>query len=165
MIISTDGLPFHLKRVLDDLLPALERSISRERTRRRRLRIALVSVAALAAIGGAAGAAGLVLGEPAPPAIRDDFTAVNRGLPPDLRLSVDAAGAKSVATTGASTLYLAKVRGGGYCMELTTGHARGRGVGCTTPGRRPIDVMVPHDEPMTTESPVTLAGQIGRAHV
>jgi len=160
MTISNEPLPAHLERILDDLLPAADRWIARAQTMRRRFRIVAVSAVVMAALGGVAGAAGLVLGEPAPSNIQQDFTDVNRGLPPELQLSVDAAGAKSVATTGASTLYLAKVNGGGYCMELVTSNVRGRGVGCATPGERPIGVMIPHDEPMTAESPVTLAGHV-----
>ncbi len=163
MTVSSDPLPAHLERILDDMLPAVESWTACTRRRRRRLRAMAISAAALASLGGVAGAAGIVLGEPAPPSIQQDFTDVNRGIPPELQLEVDAAGAVSVATTGGSTLYLAKVSGGGYCMELATSNVRGRGVGCTNPGQLPIDVMIPHDEPMTTASPVTLAGRVNAA--
>jgi len=160
MTVSSDPLPAHLERILSDLLPAVESSIARAQRKRRRLWIATFAVVVLAGLGGAAAAAELVLGEPAPPSIQQDFTDVNRGIPPELQLKVDAAGSQSVATTGASTLYLAKVQGGGYCMELATSNVRGRGVGCATPGQLPIDVMIPHDEPTTAESPVTLGGRV-----
>lgn len=160
MTVSSDPLPAHLERILSDLLPAVESCIARAQRKRRRLWIATFAVAVLAGLGGAAAAAELVLGEPAPPSIQQDFTDVNRGIPSELQLKVDAAGAQSVATTGASTLYLAKVSGGGYCMELATSNVRGRGVGCATPGQLPIDVMIPHDEPTTAESPVTLSGRV-----
>ncbi len=163
MTSSSDPLPAHLEGILHDLLPAVESWTARARKRRRRIRIVAISAVVLVSLGGVAAAAGLVLGEPAPPSIQQDFTDVNRGIPLELQLEVDVAGAVSVATSGTSTLYLAKVRGGGYCMELVTSNVRGRGVGCTTPGQLPIDVMIPHDEPMTTASPVTLAGRVNAA--
>ncbi|MFN2471680.1 MAG: hypothetical protein ABR583_11980 [Gaiellaceae bacterium] len=101
-----------------------------------------------------------LLGDPAPARIKDQFAAVNRGLPESLRLQVDAAGAVSVAATDRSTLYLARIRGGGYCMQMVSGHTPdGGGVTCTSDdrvGTLPIDVIAPHSD---GSGPVTIAGR------
>ena len=165
MTTRSEPLPAHLQQILDDLRPALEQRIAESQHRARRVRAAAVALAAVGLFSAAAHAGKLLLGEPAPANIRSEFAAVDRGMPPELRLNPDIAAAKSVATTGASTLYLARLRGGGYCMQLMTADGRGRGVGCATLRRLPIDVMVPHTEPVIPSSPVTLAGRVNDARV
>ena len=60
------------------------------------------------------------VGSRAPASVQTDIAAVDAGMPDALRLNPDVHNARSVATTGASTLWLADLADGGRCMELTT---------------------------------------------
>lgn len=142
--------------------PALER-IGRPRRVRT---IALVGVAFLV-VGAGAGTAAILLGEPAPPAVKKDLGAVDAGFPADLRYNPDVANARSVATTGSSTLYYAELKDGGHCTEITTGGVP-RGAVCTTAAQlqsEPIEVTIPFTDPVTSESPVTIGGHVNAAGV
>jgi hypothetical protein len=88
---------------------------------------------------------------------------VDAGLPADLRLIPDVATARSVATTGASTLYYASLKDGGYCTEIVTSGEAGRGATCTTGpqvSKRDVEVTVPFNDPITPTSPVTVGGRV-----
>src|SRR3954463_15449726 len=110
-----------------DLVVAYGRLIERRRQRRRRARGGLIGVVGALALAGTAFGAARVLGWPAPEHVRNDLSAVDQGLPADLRLSPDVSHARAVASTGDVTLYAASLKGGGYCTEIVTPGDRGRG--------------------------------------
>lgn len=128
--------------------------------------VALVAATVLLVGVGAAGAA-LLLGEPAPPAVKEDIGAVDAGFPPDLRFNPDVANARSVATTGRSTLYYAELKDGGHCTEIATSGVH-RGAVCVTAAQmrsQPIEVTIPFTSPVTPQSPVTIGGHVNVAGV
>jgi hypothetical protein len=128
-----------------------------------RPRRALAIALALVVLGAGAAAAGVLLfGGPAPKEVKRDLRGVDAGYPADLRLNPDVEQARSVASTGSSTLYYASLKDGGFCTEIVTGGSA-RGAVCTT-GQQlaslPIEVSVPFTEPITDASPVTIAGRV-----
>jgi len=130
-----------------------------------RIRVAALAGAILLVIGAAAGTAAILLGEPAPPAVRKDMAGVDAGFPADLRLNPDVANARSVATTGTSTLYFAELKDGGYCTELVTSGVP-RGAVCHTAHELasiPLEVTIPFTDPVTNTSPVTIGGRVNTA--
>jgi hypothetical protein len=131
-------------------------------SRRGRIRVVALAGAILVAIGAAAGTAAILLGEPAPPAVKKDIAGVDIGFPADLRLNPDVANARSVATTGSSTLYFAELKDGGYCTELVTAGVP-RGAVCHTAHELasiPLEVTIPFTNPVTNTSPVTIGGRV-----
>lgn len=136
---------------------------------RRRRRVSSVALAAaiILALGATVGAAAVLLGEPAPPAVKKDLARVDAGYPADLRFNPDVASARSVATTGASTLYYAQLKDGGHCSELVTG-GTARGAVCTPASAlasQPIEITIPFTDPVTATSPVTIGGHVNAADV
>jgi hypothetical protein len=128
--------------------------------------IALVA-AILLVIGAGVGTAAVLLGEPAPPQVKKDLAGVDAGFPADLRYNPDVASARSVATTGASTLYYAQLKDGGHCSELVT-DGTPRGAVCTTAAEmvfRPIEITIPFSDPVTGDSPVTIGGHVNATGV
>ena len=111
---------------------------------------------------GGAATATVLLGRPAPPAVRRDLRGVDSGFPPDLRFNPDVAHARSVAASGSSTLYLATLKDGGRCTELVAGGVA-RGAVCRTAAQvasQPFDITIPFTDPITADSPVTLGGHV-----
>jgi len=123
-------------------------------------------VAVVLVVGAAAAGAVAILGRPAPPSVKRDIAQLDAGLPADIRLNPDVESARSVATTGRSTLYYAELRDGGFCTEIVTAGEVGRGANCTTgpqASSRPIEVSVPFTDPITPSSPVTIGGRVNVA--
>ena len=111
-------------RVLAGADPSMLVSAPISRWRRART-VALVTAIVLVAAAGA-GAARMLLGGPAPSAVKRDLQGVDAGFPPDLRYNPGIARARLVATTGTSRLYAADLKDGGECAEIVTaGTARG----------------------------------------
>jgi hypothetical protein len=130
--------------------------------RRRRIRSIALAAAILLVVGAGAGTAAILLGEPAPPAVKKDIGAVDAGFPADLRYNPDVANARSVATTGASTLYYAELKDGGRCTEIATSGVP-RGAVCKSAAQmqsEPIELTIPFTDPVTTSSPVTIGGHV-----
>jgi hypothetical protein len=152
----------NLQDILTDIRAAAHVAARRAR-RARAVRRALVAAAfALVGTTVAAAAAG-VIGRPAPDFVKRDLAHVDQGLPADLRVNPDIAHAHAVAATATSTLYLAELRDGGYCLEIVTSGDRGRGTPCTTAprlGELPIEVSLPSDTPARPDAPVTLGGRV-----
>ena len=149
-----------LARPVEDLRSA---GASRLTGAGRRGRFVALIAAFVVAGAGAATAGALLFGKPAPPPVRRDIAGVDAGLPADIRLNPDVASAKSVASTGSSTLYHAVLKDGGYCTEITTAGDVGRGATCVTGPEvvsRPIDVAVPFNDPILPDSPVTVGGRV-----
>jgi hypothetical protein len=130
--------------------------------RRSRARTVALAAAILVVVAGAAGGAAVLLGEPAPPSVKRDLRSVDEGFPPDLRFNPDVADAHSVATTGDSTIYVASLKDGGHCTEIVTSGIP-RGAVCTPAAlmsSQPIEVTIPFTDPVTEQSPVTMAGRV-----
>ena len=129
--------PAYPAHTYDELRLALragvERLVRERARRRRRARLLAVVAAGLLSVSGIALAASSFIGSPAPESVRRDIAAVDAGMPVSLRMDPDVARARSVATTGASTLWLADLPGGGRCLELvTTCYPDVRAPGCLT---------------------------------
>ena len=124
----------------DDLRLAYARLLARRAKRRRLVVAAAVSCTTALALGAVAFGAARLLGWPAPGSVKNEITAVDRGLPPDLRLNPDVANARAVAASGGATLYAASLPSGGSCTEIVTD---GRGRASTRlrlrSSRRPCD--------------------------
>src|SRR5439155_13575739 len=130
--------------------------------RLRRATAAALAAAILVVLGAGVGAATVLLGKPAPPKVKEDLRGVDAGFPADLRYDPDVADARSVATTGTSTLYYARLKDGGSCTELVTSGVP-RGAVCTTLAQtrtEPIQITVPFNDPITVGSPVTIGGHV-----
>jgi hypothetical protein len=138
---------------------------ARRRLRSRPRRVLAIAFALVALTAGTAAARALLFGEPAPEKVKRDIRGVDAGYPADLRLDPDVEQARSVASTGSSTLYYASLKDGGYCTELVTA-GKANGAVCT-PGREfgtlPIEASVPFTDPVTDASPVTVAGRVNAA--
>jgi hypothetical protein len=103
---------------------------------------ALVMTGALATAAAASG----VLGGPAPDSIRAHLSALDEGLPADLRVNPDVEHAMAVASTDAGVMFAADLKDGGYCIEIATAGDTPRGAACVTApqlGDRPIEVTAP----------------------
>jgi hypothetical protein len=130
--------------------------------RRSRVRVLVFAAVALMVIGAAAATATILLGEPAPPAVKKDIAGVDEGFPADLRLNPDVANARSVASSGTSVLYFAELKDGGHCTELVTSGVP-RGAVCHTAQQvesLPVEVTIPFTAPVTDASPVILGGRV-----
>ena len=103
--------PTYPVEAYDELRTALRDGVERliaERNRRRRTSRTLgIACAALLLLSGLALAATTFVGSPAPTSVQSDIAAVDAGMPPALQLNPDVRNAHSVASTGASTLWLA----------------------------------------------------------
>jgi hypothetical protein len=161
----------HPTEAYDELRVALrggvERLIAERQRRRRKSRTLAVAVAALLSLSGLALAATRFVGSPAPASVQTDIAAVDAGMPDSLRLNPDVRNARSVATTGASTLWLADLADGGRCLELTTTYYPNlRAPGCTTGTAldvAAITATLPNDERVGPASPVVIAGHVQAA--
>src|SRR5215208_6442085 len=111
----------NLDQILTELRPAAQRLAAARRRRRRTARTAGIAVTGLGAAASAAAGAVVLLGAPAPESVKRDFRAIDEGMPTDLRLNPDVEGARAAAVHGDSTVYFARLAGGGYCAELVTG--------------------------------------------
>jgi hypothetical protein len=152
-------------RVMTGIDPPLV-NVERIGRRRRLPAIALVAAVFLV-IGAAAGTAAILLGEPAPPEVKKDLAGVDAGFPADLRYNPDVANARSVATTGSSTLYYAELKDGGHCTEIVTSGIP-RGAVCTPAFQmrtQPIEITIPFTPPVTENSPVTIGGHVNASGV
>jgi hypothetical protein len=161
---SGRALPPNLEDILSDLRTAAHARIARRATRRRRALLA-VPVVLMLTLAGAAAAASL-LGQPAPGIVKQRLAELDQGMPAALRLDPDIANAHSVATDGASTLYLADLRSGGYCLAIVTADGRERGTPCEArpDGSKPaLDVSLPSDEGGGADAPVVLGGRVNAA--
>jgi hypothetical protein len=122
---------------------------------------------ALVSLCGIALAAATFVSSPAPSSVKSDLAAVDSGMPAALRLNPDVNNARSVATTGASTLWLADLAGGGRCLELTTTYYPSvRAPGCTTGqelDKSPIAATLPNDDHADAAAPVVIAGHVESA--
>jgi len=85
-------------------------------------------------------------------------------MPPALQLNPDVRNAHSVASTGASTLWLADLAGGGRCLEVTTTYYPSvRAAGCATGtalDATPITATLPNDDHAGPADPVVIAGYV-----
>jgi hypothetical protein len=146
------------------LRDGMARFIAEQHARRRRRRTLAIVCGALACLSGLALAASTFVGSPAPTSVRDDIAAVDAGMPDALRLDPDVRNARSVASTGASTLWLADLAGGGRCVELTTTYYRDvRAPGCTTGAElepSAITATLPNDDHAGPSAPVVIAGHV-----
>lgn len=135
--------------------------IERRRRRSHGLKLVIVAAAGTLALAGVATAAVLVVG--APPSVDRDLSAVDQGLPADLRLNPDIASAHLVASTDSAELYAARLRDGGHCTEIVSGLNGARGAVCATTADvrgRAIEVTLPSEDSATETSPVTLGGRV-----
>jgi hypothetical protein len=158
------ALPPNLEDILGDLRTAAYTRVARRATRRRRALLALPIVLMLTLAGAAAAAS--LLGQPAPEVVKERLGELDQGMPADLRLNPEIAHARSVATDGASTLYLAELRDGGYCLAIVTADGRERGTPCDARpngSQRAIDVSLPSDERGGPDAPVVLGGRVNAA--
>ena len=152
----------------DELRVALrngvERLISERQRRRRKSRMLALAVAVLLCLSGLALAATTFVSSPAPESVQTDIAAVDAGMPDWLRLNPDIHNAHSVASSGASTLWLAELADGGQCLELTTTYYPDlRAPGCTTGSAldvAPITATLPNDGSAGAASPVVIAGHV-----
>jgi len=155
----------------DELRAALRDGVERliaERSRRRRASRTLgIACAALLLLSGLALAATRFVGSPAPTSVQSDIAAVDTGMPAALQLDPDVRNARSVASTGASTLWLADLTGGGRCLELTTTYYPSvRAAGCATGtalDATPITATMPNDDHAGPGDPVVIAGDVRAA--
>jgi hypothetical protein len=158
------ALPPNLEDILSDLGAAAHAHVARRATRRRRVVLALPVVVMLTLAGAAAAAS--LLGEPAPRVVKQRLAELDLGMPAGLRLDPDIAHARSVATDGISTLYLADLRRGGYCLAIVTADGRERGTPCEARpdgSRVAIDVSLPSDVGGRSDAPVVLGGRVNAA--
>ena len=154
--------------VYDELRAALRDGVARriaQRTRRRRkTRMSALVGIALAMLSGLAVAATTFVSSPAPTAVQSDIAGVDAGMPDGLRLNPDVENARSVASTGASTLWLADLSGGGRCLELTTTYDPDvRAPGCMTGTAldlSPITATLPNGNQSDPAAPVVIAGHV-----
>ncbi len=157
---DTDAAARLLRQILADEQPRPAQGFARRR--RPTVRTLVVAATLLVLASGAAGAR-LLLGGPAPTAVKDDLSAVDQGMPADLRLNPDARNARLVASADGAQLYAADLAGGGYCAEIVTPDARAAGAVCT-PERalslQPIGVTVPFVDPITIHSPFVVGGRV-----
>lgn len=133
---------------------------------RRRFTRPLLVAAALLVIGAGAAGAELLLGGPAPSAVKRDIGIVDQGMPADLRLDPDVENARLVAQSDGARLYAADMPGGGYCAEIVTPDARPAGAVCTPAdalAAQPIGVTVPFVDPVTVRSPFVVGGRVNGA--
>ena len=141
--------------------------IAERHRRRRKLRLAGLVCAGFLALSGLALAATAFVGSPAPESVRSEIAAVDTGMPSALRLNPNVRSARSVATTGPSTLWLADLAGGGRCLELTTTYFPSvRAPGCTTGSEldgSPIGMTLPNDDSAGPDDPVVIAGSVEAA--
>ena len=161
---SGRALPSNLEDILGDLRIAAHARVARRARRRRRALLALPVVLMLT-LAAAAGA-GSLLGKPAPRVVKHQLGELDRGMPASLRLNPDIEHARSVATDGPSTLYLAELRGGGYCLAIVTADGRAHGTPCDARpdgSRRAIDVSLPSDQGGGADAPVVLGGRVNAA--
>ncbi len=146
------------------LEPAVERHLAPRvpgRSRSPRRRRAVVA----GVIAGAFGAGGVVLarstlGDPAPPPIQRSISAIDEGMPADLRFNPDVRDARSVARDGDAVLYAADLADGGVCTELAVGGKPG-GATCR-PARSaamPIEASIP-DTSENAGAPVVVGGRV-----
>lgn len=164
--------PTFPEQTYDDLRVTLrdgmERLILERGRRRRKLRMLSLTCLGLLSLSGLAFAATKFVGSPAPPSVQNDIAAVDAGMPDALRLNPDVRNATSVATTGASTLWIAELTGGGRCLELTTTYyPTVRAPGCTTGtavDRSPISITLPNDDHVGRSAPVVIAGHVEPAN-
>jgi len=162
-----------VEAVWEQLRPAVERHYAvlagpggdhLANRRRRHVRRVVAGGLAVAVVGaGSAVAARALLGDPAPPAVRSSISAVDEGMPADLRLQPDVAHARSVARDGDAVLYAADLKDGGECTELALA-GRPAGAICVRGGaeRSPIDASIP-GTPEDVTSPVVVGGRINVA--
>jgi hypothetical protein len=163
--------PTHPVPAYDDLRAALRSGVERlisEQTRRRRTRRMLALVCgALVSVSGLALAAATFVSSPAPSSVKSNLAAVDAGMPAALRLNPDVNNAHSVASTRASTLWLADLADGGRCLELTTTYYPNvRAPGCTTGAeldKSPIAATLPNDDHAEPSAPVVIAGHVDPA--
>lgn len=157
---DTDAATRLLRQILADEQPRPAQGFARRR--RPTVRTLVVAATLLLLASGAAGAR-LLLGGPAPAAVKDDLNAVDQGMPADLRLNPDARNARLVASADGAQLYAADLAGGGYCAEIVTPDARAAGAVCTPAqalSLRPIGVTVPFVDPITIRSPFVVGGRV-----
>jgi hypothetical protein len=146
------------------LVAGFDHLLSHRARRRRRLRALGIVCGAALLVSGLALAATTFIGSPAPTAVKSDLVAVDAGMPAALRMNPDVRTARSVASTGASTLWLADLAGGGRCLELTTTYYPDvRAPGCETGARvgaGEITATLPNDDRAGPAAPVVIAGQV-----
>jgi hypothetical protein len=160
--------PVYPEQTYDELRTTLRAGVARliaERHRRRhKLRLVGLVSAGFLALSGLALAATAFVGSPAPESVQSEIAAVDTGMPAALRLNPDVRNARSVATTGSSTLWLADLAGGGRCLELTTAYFPSvRAPGCTTGAEldgTPIGMTLPNDDAAGPDAPVVIAGHV-----
>jgi hypothetical protein len=147
-----------------ELEPAAVRYLSQPRrraraARHRRRSIGIAVSAIVIGVGGTAAAARL-LGEPAPPAVRESIAGIDEGMPADLRLNPDATHARSVAVDGSAVLYAADLPDGGICTEIAlAGKPMGAVCRAASATAVPIDATIP-GTPEDTAAAVVVAGRI-----
>ena len=125
--------------------------------------VVLVAAALLIVGGGIAAATGWLFGQPAPDSVRTDIAGVDQGMPADLRLNPDVANARLVAVAGDAKLYYASLKDGGYCFEIVTASAEGRGAVCTPAAKiqaDSIEVTSPFVDPVTSGSRILVGGRV-----
>ena len=146
------------------LRDGMARLISEQTRRRRRRRALALACGALVSVSGLALAATAFVSSPAPTSVKSDLAAVDAGMPAALRLNPDVHNARSVASTGASTLWLADLADGGRCLELTTTYYPNvRAPGCASGAeldQSPISATLPNDDNAEPSAPVVIAGHV-----
>ena len=142
----------------------VERLISERQRRRRTSRMLALALAVLLCLSGLALAAATFVSSPAPESVQTDIGAVDAGMPGSLRFDPDVHNAHSVASSGASTLWLADLADGGRCVELTTSYYPNvRAAGCASGaelGQSPITATLPNDDHAEQSAPVVIAGHV-----
>ena len=150
-----------LERVLSSAEP--ER-LTHMPARSHRSALRILAVAASVVLAAALGAAAReLLGSPAPESVRKDLSGVDQGMPEDLRLNPDVAGAELAARVPGADLYYATLSDGGYCFEIVTTAEGPRGAVCTTAAdarSNDIEVTIPFTDPVTARSPIVAGGRV-----
>jgi hypothetical protein len=133
------------------------------RSPRRFPALVAAAVAALLMVAGGIAGAAVLLGRPAPEQVKKDVGAAASSLPNEVRLNPDVTDARSVATSGSSTMYVADLRNGGHCIEIVDSRGTG-GSMCTSGGEAdstPIDITVPFVT--GSASTLTVGGRVNEA--
>ncbi len=154
------GAEAMIRRITSGELSTAVRAIPPSRRRARR---PAILVAALLIVGAGAAAASQLLGGPAPSQVKGDLSAVDQGIPSDLRYNPDVENARLVAQADGASLYYAGLADGGYCSEMVTPPSHAAGAVCVPGGSvdpASIHVTVPFTDPITTSSPFIVGGRV-----
>lgn len=155
-------LPDNLRALGDELVIAAQHLVTARKRRKRAIRTgALVAVSTLVLAGGAI-AAERIFGVSAPEAVKKSISAIDDGLPAEIRLNPHVTEAYSVAESEAAVLYYAALDDGGYCTQLVI-NGKEHAAQCITAAQAsslPVAVTISTPDPGTTTDALTIAGRV-----